>query len=132
MSDEYLGEQHLGSRGYTDQEYRAVVKVLQERHVGPANKARTEDLLSDPEIAALAHDRRSSFGRALRQIIADADGIEFVVHAGDDGVFVAENYEQTVATTRRYLAAANALHSRVGRRNAFAGEYLPRLQAALL
>lgn len=126
---QWKGVGDLGRREYTPEEYRAVVGVLKELHVGPTNKVRQEALAKDPAIASLTDGDK--LGRMLRAIIADADGVEFVVHTGDDGIFVCTNYEQTNAGTRRLLATANSLQNRADRRNAYARKWLPRVKPTL-
>lgn len=55
-------------------------------------------------------------GRTVRQILADADGIEFLLAGSDDGYAIAEFAEQAESFTRRIKAQAFTMMERVRRR----------------
>ena len=108
-----------GSREFTPEEYERVVSTLRDFHVGHANRVRTEDLGTETGVG----------GRTLRGIFAEADGREFVLGQGDDGVFVAETAEDAEPGTRRLEAQARKMLARANRRRDFD---LPKVQGTLL
>jgi hypothetical protein len=109
-----------GSRDFEDGEYHRVVAELREYHQGEEHLVRTEDL------ARLCRVE----GRALRAILSEADGHEFVLAWGDSGLYVAESQEDAEPGTRRLESQARRMAERAERRRQFM-EQLPQLQPGL-
>ncbi len=120
----WQGEQGRGNRDYSDVEYARVVRAMRSI-VGREHAMRQQDFAALPDCAGIEP-------RALRAILSDADGVEFViVEEGPDGRYVAAWAEETEGTTRNLAARARSLADRVERRRAFAETHLPRRQTTL-
>ena len=113
----------LGARAYTEQDYRRVVSYMKEHHWGHKSPATEPDLAT-----ALGMNART-----VRAILADADGIDFVLAGGDTqgGTYVAEFFEEADRKTRGLLSRCRKLQERAERRRHYAPR-LPRRQGALM
>ena len=69
-------------------------------------------------------------GRTVRQIMTDADGVDFVLGGGDDGYRVAEYREDASALDRRLLNQAKTIMVRLERRESLI-QLLPIRQESL-
>lgn len=115
---------NAGSRSDYDQADRqALIAYMKVNCTGAAN-AITLKQLSD----ALMMGGRE---RAMRQIISDIDGVEFVLGTGDGGQWIAEFYEEAEPGTARLGSQARTMQERVDRRRAFANQRLRRRQGTL-
>jgi len=113
----------VGARPYTDQDYRRVVLHMKAEHWGNKNPT------TEPDCAAAL----GMNPRTVRSILADADGVDFVLAGGDTqgGTYVAEFYEQADRKTRGLLSRARKLRERAERRLHYATR-LPCRQAPLM
>lgn len=109
-----------GGRTYSPQQYSAVVAQLR-LHMGRVNRTNAEAI----------HLKTGVPPRTVRAVFSDADGVEFVIAESDDGVWVAEEFEDAVRGTRRLQSQAHRMLDRVRRREEFA-QGLPRRQGALI
>ncbi len=92
-----------------------------DHHVGSLNRTTMERLCDASGLDGIG-------SRAVRAIISDCDGVDFVVSFGDDGVYVIEYAEQADRGTRRLRAQATAMDARAERRQAFVEKNLRRRQ----
>jgi len=111
-----------GSREYTDDQWAAVVGTMKGRHIGPVFRITTEALAAETDVP----------GRTIRAILSDADGAEFCLGGGDDGLYIAESYEETTSITGRLFSQASRMRERAQRRHDYAGKNLPRRQGQLM
>ena len=126
---DWRGQEGLGRREYTEAEYLTVVAAVR-RHTENEATVKLADLLRDPVISGMRPGQ--DIGRPVRAIIADADGVEFVVYySGRDALGVATSWEQAQGWSMHLLAGINTTRERVDRRNAWADEHLPRTQPVL-
>ena len=111
-----------GSWEFSDADFAQVVNYLMARHTGAPNAVLMRDLAQVfPGIE----------GRALRGILAKADGNEVVVCTGDWGVFVAEYQEDAERSAGRLRSQAMKMNERARRKSALALT-LPRRQGTML
>lgn len=111
-----------GSREYKPEQYERIVQVMRDHHTGRKAKTTYESISHATGI----------YGRTLRQIMADADGREFVLATGDEGVWVAESYDEARGGTGRFFSQARRMRERAERREEYAQANLPRIQGSLL
>ncbi len=105
-------------RMYTPNDARRVVAVFKERCTGRANA------VSPKEFASYFTGQISE--RAVRQIIADRDGKDYVLsNEGRNCMFVCEDAFDADVTTRILQARAETELERVHRRRLFAASELP-------
>ena len=107
-----------GSRAYTAMEAEKVVAYLL------ANPGRhgVEGLT-----ATLGVD-----GRTIRQIISDADGVNFIALVSNDGIGICRFQDEVESGTNRLLSQVEQMQCRIQRRRSFnEGADLPRLQGLL-
>lgn len=110
-----------GSRDYDDKQHDRVISTFKHMCSIGAVPVQAEELA---RICGMG-------GRTVRQIITDADGIEFLLGGGDDGYSIATYREDAAALTRRIKAQAMTMLERVQRRE-LAQETLERRQLVLL
>lgn len=94
-----------GSRDYDNQQHDRVIAAFHQL-CRNGNAIQVEDL---------AHMSRVP-GRTVRQIMTDADGVEFLLGGGDEGYRIAEWQEDAAVLTRRLRSQAFTLMERVQRR----------------
>lgn len=106
-------------RTYGERDYWTVVSHMKERHYG--RKSPT----TEPELSRVLGMNE----RTVRQILADADGVDFVLGGGDTagGTYVAEFWEEAELKTRRLQSRAKRLTRRAERRRQWSTR-LPRQQ----
>ncbi len=109
-------------RTYAERDYWTVVRHMKDRHYG--RKSPT----TEPELARVLGMNE----RTVRQILADADGVDFVLAGGDNsgGTYVAEFLEEAERKTRALQSRAKRLTRRAERRRQWATR-LPRQQGGL-
>jgi len=116
----WSGVAQSGSREFDPHQRADVLKeLLSGRYAGRRNLVRVEDFAG---IVGLS-------GRTVRAILADIDGRECVLALGDEGLCVAECYEETEPWTRTLRARARNESERALRRERLA-RTLPRQQGA--
>ncbi len=120
----YYGGQASGSREYTEAQAREVVALLHQHVAGRANAIRTEDFIGSYSPAGVSP-------RAMRAIIADQDGIAFLVAYEGGSMYLCETADDGDATTRSMQARARTELRRVARRTRYANEELDRRQMAM-
>ena len=120
MTRSWSGAAQSGSRDFDPHQRGDVLKeLLSGRYSGRRNLIRVEDFAI---VVGLS-------GRTLRAILADIDGRECVLGLSDEGVCVAECYEETVRWTDTLRARARTEAERAVRRERLA-RTLPRRQGA--
>jgi hypothetical protein len=117
-----------GPRQYRPDQYRLVVETMKEHHVGKAKATKQSALMRE---GVLAQVFQGYDGRTIRAILREADGVEFVLGGGDEGVFVADNWEETEGMHDRLKSQAATMMSRVERRATYRGKHLARAQPRL-
>jgi len=122
VSKSWSGRAQSGSREYSDMERARVVRQIRERHAGEQNATDLADVSRTTGLEV----------RTVRAILADADGIEFVLAYEDNGrLYAAEYQEQAERHTRVLRARAKSELDRVERREQGAAG-LPRRQEMLM
>ena len=110
-----------GSNSYTPAQYELIVSMMKAKHVGAGQLIRNADLA----------DRTGVAGREIREIFADADGVELLLGGGaGDGHYIAEWREQAEKKTREMESAARRMLERVARRRLMEGS-IPYRQEGL-
>jgi len=92
--------------------------------VGEARAVKVADFVADASVIGISP-------RTIRQILSDADGVDFVIVYDDNGMYLADNAEDTEKTTRLLEARARSLAQRATRRRCYTEEHLPRRQMGL-
>jgi len=69
--------------------------------------------------------------RALRQLLSDIDGIDFVLGTGDSGVWIVEFYEESDRTSARLGSQVKTMTERIERRKAYTNRHLTRQQGRM-
>jgi len=111
-----------GSREATPEQRADLVQTLKRRHVGLGARVTVEDLAAQTGIP----------GRTIRAIVSEADGVEFCVGGGDEGLYLAESFEEAEGMTGRLFSQAMRMRERAQRRLEYARKNLPRRQGQLI
>lgn len=114
----WVGAQGRGSRGYTEAQYWHIVEAF---------KALPGPLRAD-EFASLFHDVEP---RAVRQILSDADGVQFVIAQSGDGLEPAKHQEDADGMTRDLAARGQSLLDRAARRRKYTAT-LPKRHPSII
>lgn len=106
------------------------------RSYSPAQRERVLRALGE----CVGHEARTTFeklknvtgleNRTVREVIRDADGVEFVVAVEDTEVWIARSVDETEHHTRLLRASARSRNERADRRERYA-QQLPRIQQVM-
>ena len=111
----WSGAAQTGSREYDDSD---VARVLEALPRGREHRMKLESLCVLVQMDA----------RTVRQIIADRDGLDFVMAYENDLIYDADFFEQAIPHTEKLRARARSELARVGRRERYAAAKLQRRQ----
>ncbi len=112
-----------GGRDYTDAQVTAVKTYLLNNCVGAVHVVKQERLA---EFTGMVNSTR-----ALRQLLSDIDGIDFVLGTGDSGVWIVEFYEESDRTSARLGSQVKTMTERIERRKAYTNRHLTRQQGRM-
>ncbi len=118
-----------GPREFNEAQYGVTVAFMRDHCTGPTNVKKQRDMLAaTPEMSSVYEGYD---GRTLRAVLREADGVEFCLGGGDEGVFVADCWEDSQGMTGRMASQVSNMSVRIDRRRTFAGKHLPRRQPDL-
>ena len=120
----WTGQKDSGAREYTFEQRLRVVRLLTEVHYDVQHRTTFDDLAADRSVIGIGP-------RALRAIISDADGVDFVVCVDGSQLWVASSYEEMEGYTRKLEAQTRTMLERIARRRDL-GATLPRVQGVLI
>ena len=118
MTGSWSGAAQTGSRDYTPDDVARVLEAL------PRGR---EEAMSQRTLCDMLH----MDARTVRAILADRDGIDFVMAHSGDLMWDAERFEDTIGHTATLRARAQSELARVARRERYASVNLQRRQAGM-
>lgn len=101
-----------GSAAYSPLEYRVVVQHL------------ITFAYESPVTVAMLSEMYGVSGNAVRAIVRDADGVEFVTGNSSHGYRLAINHEELQAGTTALVHQIEAMATRIARRTEYAARHL--------
>lgn len=112
-----------GYAEYTSKDAAEVMKTLL-RHRGRANRAPVEVIADECGIGP----------RTVRAVLADLDGVKFVIATDGDsgGIWMAASTDDAEHGTRRLRSQAARMFERARRRDEYAAANLPTIQGKLI
>lgn len=120
MSIRTQGVHGSGSRDFKAKQYRAVVDMLKNLPAGA--RVTVEDVAVQTGVS----------GRAVREIVSAADGVDILLGGDGNGYQLAASLEEAQRLTLRLSSQASRMAARVERRNAKAADVRRIWQEALL
>jgi hypothetical protein len=101
------GTHGSGRRDFDPRQYRRVVDMI----TAMDNETLTvEDVSRETGVP----------GRAVREIVSQADGVEFLLGGDGNGYRLATDAADAARLTQRFLSQAGKMHERAGRRSKYA------------